>query len=561
MGQIRLRREEYCRERRMLPGIAHLRFWRRATLTEGAEDQQDSGEPEVRKLTLRPAMPFNEQIDSYLARRKTWIVAICCFLGAVRVLVYAAAFPLFNPVDETSHYQMVREYSRGHLPGSDLLKIDSEAADFFTLYSSSEYFKSREVLREFHRDVPIAALPAELRDRHYPKVFSYFLGQCNIETQSPPAYYLLAGAWYRLAKMSGAPEWRAAYWARFLNAILYGTFIWVACLFVKEVYPERVFFCVGMAMLLAVFPQDVFYGMSRDVLLPLVTSLFLLFLLRGLRTVDSGECELLAAGFLAGIAFLTELSSVVLFGALLAVTLFKSKRAEKLANSVRQQTMLALSLVAAAILPLTWMVRNRLVMGDLTGTQAKLFCLGWVTKPWGEIWQHPIFSFRGVQYFVHELTASYWRGEIIWAGQPLRNGKAEVFYLSSTLVLLAAFLVCFALRKKEQIQRFSEYLSLYLVAASVLFLASVSLLFDYQECVYPSRAHPYFVSGRIIIGTLLPFLVMYLSGFEFLLRPIRKYVHPILPLLVICASIACAEATLMLTVFHSHFNFYALWKI
>jgi len=505
-------------------------------------------------------MSFNERIDAFLFKWKTCIVVICCCLGALRVLVYAAAFPLFNPVDETSHYQMVREYSRGHLQGSDLLKIDSEAADFFTLYSSSEYFKSREVLREFHRDVPIAALPADLRDRHYPRVFSYFLGQCNIETQSPPAYYLLAGAWYRLAKMSGASEWRAAYWALFLNAILYGTFIWVACLFVRELYPERVFLCVGMAMLLAVFPQDVFYGMSRDVLLPLVTSLFLLLLLRALRKVDSGEIELLAAGFLAGIAFLTELSSVVLFGALLAVTLFKSKRAEKLANGVRQQTMLALSLVAAAILPLTLMVRNRLVMGDLTGTQAKLFCLGWVTKPWGEIWQHPIFSLRGVQYFVHELTGSYWRGEIIWAGQSLRNGKAEVFYLFSTLVLLAAFLVCFALRKKEQTgpQRFSEYLSLYLVAASVLFLAFVSLLFDYQECVYPSRAHPYFVSGRIIIGTLLPFLVMYLSGFEFLLRPIRKYVHPILPLLVICASIACAEVMLMLTVFHSQFNFYAL---
>ena len=508
-------------------------------------------------------MSFNEQIDAFLTRWKTSIIVICCCLGALRVLLYAAAFPLFNPVDETSHYQMVREYSRGHLPGSDLLKVDAEAANFFTLYCSSEYFKSREVLRQFHRDVPIAALPAELRERHYPKVFDYFLGQCNIETQSPPVYYLLAGAWYRVAKIFGAPEWKAAYWARFLNAILFGTFIWVACLFAEEVYPERVFLSVGTAMLLAVFPQDVFYGMSRDVLLPLVTALFLLFLLRALRKEDGGERELFAAGFLAGIAFLTELSSVVLFGALLVVALFKSKRAEKLGSSERQQTMLALSLVAAAALPLVWLVRNRLVMGDLTGTQAKMFCLGWVAKPWREILQHPIFSFSGMRYFVGELTGSYWRGEIIWAGQALRNSTAEIFYFYSTIVLLSVFLVHFAIRKKKHnpAQRWSEYLAVYLLTASVLFMAFVSLLFDYQECVYPSRAHPYFVSGRIIVGTLLPFLLMYLSGFELLLRPIRKYIHPIVPLLLICASIACVEATLMLTVFHSQFNFYALRKM
>jgi hypothetical protein len=303
--------------------------------------------------------------------------------------------------------------------------------------------------------------------------------------------------------------------------------------------------------------------MSRDVLLPVVTSLFLLFLARALKKEDSGERELLVAGLLAGIAFLTELSSIVLFGALLAVALCKSKRAEKLANSSGQQTMLALSLVAAAILPVVWMVRNRVVMGDLTGTQAKLFCLGWVSKPWREIWQHPIFSLNGVRYFVRELTGSYWRGEFIWAGQALRNGKAEIFYLFSTVALLILFLVYFTLHRKELAsqQRWSGYLSLYLVTASVLFLAFVSLLFDYQECVYPSRAHPYFVSGRIIIGTLLPFLVMYLSGFEFLLRPVRKYVHPVIPLLAICAGIAYAEATLMLTVFHSHFNFFALRKM
>jgi len=92
-------------------------------------------------------------------------------------------------------------------------------------------------------------------------------------------------------------------------------------------------------------------------------------------------------------------------------------------------------------------------------------------------------------------------------------------------------------------------------------MAAISLLFDFQECVYPSRAWPYFISGRIVIGALLPFAVLYLSGFEVLMRPVRKYIHPIIPLLLICFAITWVEVTLTATVFQSHFNFYALRKM
>jgi hypothetical protein len=92
-------------------------------------------------------------------------------------------------------------------------------------------------------------------------------------------------------------------------------------------------------------------------------------------------------------------------------------------------------------------------------------------------------------------------------------------------------------------------------------MAAISLPYDFQECVYPSRAAPYFVSGRIIIGALLPFVVMYLSGLEYLLRPLGKYLHPIFPLLLICAGILWAEATIAEVAFRSHFNFYSLVRM
>jgi hypothetical protein len=505
-------------------------------------------------------MSLTERFDGFLAQRKAWIAAVCCGFAVLRVLAFAAAFPLFNPVDETSHYEMVYEYSRGFLPGQILIKSDPAMARIFSLYGSDEYLVAHDVLQRFHRDVPLPALSGDLRDYYYPRRLQFWQAQSNIETQAPPAYYLLAAAWYRIGECFGAKDWLIAYWVRFLNAVLYGGFVWIAYLFVKEVYPQRTFLHLGVPALLAVFPQDLFYGMNRDVLSPLLAGLFLLLSFRLLRAETGAYPEMIAAGGLVGIAFLTEVSNFVLFGALLAVLLIKSRKAEMLLNPGKEQRMIAASFVVSLTLPLLWMARNRVVMGDFTASQAKLFYLGWITKPWAEIWHHPIFTASGSWYFVRELIGSYWRGEYVWARGALRNGAAEQFYLYSTLVAMAGFLAYFIARRKEQsaLERLNGYLALYLLAASVLFLGGISLLFDFQDCPYPSRVAPYFVSGRIIAGTLLPFVVMYLSGMEFLLRPARRLVHPVFLLLVICAGIFYAELTVVWTPWHSHFNFYSL---
>jgi hypothetical protein len=508
-------------------------------------------------------MPFNDRMDAFLDRWKMWIAVICCGLGALRVLLFAAGFPLFNNVDEASHYEMVYEYSRGFLPGEGLLRTDPEMARVFSLYGTDEYLVTEDVLERFHRDVPLPALPPDLREYYYPRRLQFWIAQSNIETQSPPVYYMVAGAWYRLGTLLGLGDWAIAYWVRFLNAILYAGFVWIAFLFVKEVYPERIFLCAGVPLLLAVFPQDVFYGVNRDVLSPLLAATFLLLLFRALRSETGSHRELVAAGALAGVAFLTDVSNFVLFGALLMAVLIRSKKAERRGNPGDEQTMLAISLLAAAALPFAWMVRNRLVMGDLTASRAKMFYLGWIVKPLAEMWHHPIFTPSGLWYFTRELIGSFWRGEYSWAHGALRNGSAEIFYCYSTPVVMTVFLAYFFSQRNEasNLRRLSGWVLLYLLAASVLFMAVISLPFDFQDCPYPSRAQPYFVSGRIIIGTQLPFVVMYLMGLESLWRPMRKFVHPIFPLVAICIGIVCAEAGIAAVVFHSHFNFFALRRM
>ena len=48
--------------------------------------------------------------------RERLLVAALCAVAAVRILVLAAAFPLFDNVDETSHFDLVYRYSHGDIP-------------------------------------------------------------------------------------------------------------------------------------------------------------------------------------------------------------------------------------------------------------------------------------------------------------------------------------------------------------------------------------------------------------------------------------------------------------
>jgi hypothetical protein len=506
------------------------------------------------------ASAFDGRIDAFLRARRKWIVACCCCFAALRVLVFAASFPLFNPVDEQQHYETIYRYSQGHAPEAALPMADPNVSRVSTLYGSPEYFNSRERLRSFHRDVPIAELPSELKDYHYQKVFKYWSAQPDMEAQSPPAYYLVAAGWYKLGELLGARDWQLAYWVRFLNALFYGAFVWVAYLFVKRIYPQRAFLCVAVPMLLAVFPQDVFYGMNRDVLSPVLVTSVLLLLYRDMEGELGSSYQLIVGGFLTGIAFLADVSNIVLFGVLVAALYVRTRTAVKLGTFRDEGKVIIASALAAVFLPLLWMARNRAVMGDLTGSKAKMAYLGWTLKPWREVWHHPIFSVHGIGDFLHELIRTYWRGEYVWAGTPMHGVYADNFYLFSSYLMFVAFSAYFVSegQRERKLQQLSNYLSLYLVTASILFMAAISLPFDFHQCVYPSRESPYFVSGRIICGTMLPFVLIYLSGFEFLLRPLRRYIHPVFPLVVLCFCIMYSEVMLMRPVFTSAFNFFAL---
>src|SRR5260370_38038382 len=113
---------------------------------------------------LKSQTTATERVDAFLKRNQTWIVgAMSCF-ALIRILIFAAAFPLFNNVDEQDHYDMVYRYPHGLGPQKTLPQTDPEMARVFTLYGSPEYFASGGLLRSLHLDLTIAQLPEQMKE-------------------------------------------------------------------------------------------------------------------------------------------------------------------------------------------------------------------------------------------------------------------------------------------------------------------------------------------------------------------------------------------------------------
>jgi hypothetical protein len=131
-------------------------------------------------------------------------------------------------------------------------------------------------------------------------------------------------------------------------------------------------------------------------------------------------------------------------------------------------------------------------------------------------------------------------------------------YAASTPVLLAAALL--GLRKKADLSTFQRQaigVAALCFIASVGFLALLSIQFDFGNCINPSRAHPYFASGRVLSGALIPFALFYVYGIAWLFRRI----NPVLPLLVLGVILAftlTSEIVVNRVVFASEHNLFHL---
>jgi hypothetical protein len=478
-----------------------------------------------------PRMPGTETRLPEGQRGGGAILPALCLLAALRVAFMSAAFPFFNNVDEEAHFDLVCKYSHGHVPRG-LEPYGEEAARLIVRFATLEYGRSPE-------EFPGGSVPPppwlgfERPTAEVEAARASWQSQGNHEATQPPAYYAVAGLWYRLGKGIGLQGGRLLYWIRILNVPIYAAVVWIAGRIAARAWPRSPTVKYGAPFLLAFLPQDVFYTINSDVLSPLMTGLALLGLLAIRR--DGGRSLPLCGvtGLAAAAACLTKVTNAAVLPLVAYVGMTGLLRAGSPEERRRRLPGAALLAGAAAGPVLAWVVRNAVAIGDPTGSAAKIASLGWATKPLGAILDHPLLTPAGLWLFWRELMALFWRGELVWHMQPLGIGWVDLVYAVTSLVLLAAAIAGLMWDRRRRAEPpdpgrpaeatglpgATEPFCLALVAGAIASLMVLSLLFDFGDSWYPSRDHPYFVSGRLIAGALIPFAILYARGLERILPP------------------------------------------
>jgi hypothetical protein len=197
--------------------------------------------------------------------------------------------------------------------------------------------------------------------------------------------------------------------------------------------------------------------------------------------------------------------------------------------------------------------------GDVTGSTTATALLGWTRKPFTDWWHHPIFTPRGLWVFFSDLLASFWRGELMWQNQLLSSHVADAFYaISSVLALSAAVTGIRARAGLSGFQQQAMSVAAFSFLAGIAFLALLSVQFDFGNCIYPSRAYPYFTSGRLMSGALIPFALLYTYGVSRLLRRIGYALLPLIVLATIVVAVTMSEIVVNGQVFTSEHNWFHL---
>jgi hypothetical protein len=492
----------------------------------------------------------------FVVTKERFLVFLLCLAAAVRVFFFSAAFPFFSNIDEDLHFDLITQYSHGQLPRSfDRLKEGT--LDWIVPYASPEFLSKPEQFPSGKFPSPLWKQPWSKVEPEIVSTRAAWSSEINFESSQPPLYYALMSAWWWIGNHIGLTGLRSLYWIRFLNVLVVAMMVWLGYITACRIAPERVDLQIGVPLLLAFIPQNVFYAMNNDVLSPLCFGAVFVCMLQWLRTNTPSFLLGVITGLAVAATCLTKLSNLPLVAVALAVIVTRSIAI--ISRTPRAGLVALAALISCAAVPVgAWMLWTKLHFGDLTGSTAKIGLLGWTRKPFGDWWQHPIFTPHGMWTFWSDLIASFWRGEVSWHGQPLRWRGVDAFYAISTLpVLVAATL---GLRKKaglSALQRQAIGSAILIFLAGVGFLALLSIQFDFGNCINPSREHPYFASGRLLSGALIPFALAYVYGISWLCRGINTAL-PLLVLGLIVVFIATSEIVVGRIVFLSEHNWFHL---
>ena len=452
--------------------------------------------------------------------RERKIIFLLCLLAAVRVFIFSATFPFFSNVDEQVHLDLAVRYSHLDIPRA----IDTpcpEVLPFISVYGTIEYLWSPESQPGGRIAPPPWTLPIDMIAGNLLAKEAIWKEKVkNHEASQPPLYYSLAGLWWHLGKLLGFDGGYLLYWLRFLNILVVIALVWLGHLAARLVFPENIFLRLGVPALIAFIPQTAFYSIQNDVLSPVCFGAAFIFLVKFLRAEVPDLRLGIVTGLLLAATFLTKISNLPLLAVSALVILCKAAQLAQAGKLRAALPSLAALALCAGLPMMLWLAWCKHTFGDYSGTAAKIQFLGWTHKSFGEWWHHPIFTLHGLWTFLSGLIATFWQGEFLWQRKPLALPWADLAYVMASLILLGITLLNLLPRAKNTTapQRQALWFSFGCFAAAVAFLGFLSIIYDFHDCFYPSREHPYFTSGRLMLGALIPFLLLVTFGLDQVLK-------------------------------------------
>jgi branched-subunit amino acid transport protein len=462
---------------------------------------------------------MNANGETIKERQFTWLL---CLAAAIHVFAFSAAFPFFNNVDEAFHFDLVLKYSHGAVP-SRIEFISPDSATFLALMNCHAYFGSPDQYPGGVFPAPAWTLPEDKSTEDIAARRANWETQENYEVSQAPLYYMLAGLWWHIGGWIGFHDGRLVYWLRFLNIGLISALVWLGYATARLVFPDNSFASLTVPALVAFMPETAFYSIGNDLLSALCFGMTFLFLLRWLAseipTPKTGA--LMGLGFAA--TYLAKINNVPLLAIAVASVLIKA--AQDARRGKFRATLPGLAAFAGSGLPpiLAWMVWCKFAFGSLTGSSLKTQFLGWTLKPFGQWWEHPIFTHAGLWIFVSGEFQTFWQGEFTWQHQWLVLPGTGLVYTTFSLAMLAwALPVLWARRSDESnLLRWALGLGLVCFIAEMGLFAMLSIVYDYHDCPAPSRSFPYFIAGRLLLGALIPFLLALVYGMDRILKGLK----------------------------------------
>lgn len=486
------------------------------------------------------------------------LVCLIFLLAITRIFFFNAAFPFFNNVDEQSHVDLIVKYSQGKLPNLHAVKMERESAHLFVRYGTPEYIKAPERnLLPFWKQLegnPEIMHKVEKRIDAWEKAENY-------ELFSPPLYYVFWAGWHNVGKILQVKEKYSLYWLRLLNIVVYAGIMLTAYQLIQLIKPKSQEFTLSCLLLLVVFPQDVFYSINNDVLSALVVPLAWLMLLKiGYEKISI--LNFLLTGLAISLTILTKLTNLPFLIIFIFTFIWIVKKWVQ-RSILKTNWHYLLGLILAAFLPvLLWCIYNYIFAGDFLAANHKIAHWGMRRKEFLEIFAHPIFHYEGQKIFLTSIWVSFWRGEFTWLSKHIATPQMDAVYLYSTVVFLfSGVFFCLAQPKKENLGFLILALSAMSIFSYLAFFGMISTLYDFGSGFYPSKDFPYFASGRLLTGILVPFVLFYCYGLQNLLQLVR--LERYMPLFVLAFSIAIMwnEIVLSMPAIKSNFNFFAMLRL